>query len=310
MSDIRLRIMERGDWAEVSQLIRVSTNAWYQGAGRGPVFNCGPLEMELFCRVYEDLDPGCCVVAESIADGRLAGSCFFHPRPTHFSLGIMNVHPDFFGQHVASRLLRFITDRADAEGKPTRLVSSAMNLDSYSLYTRAGFVPRIAFQDMTIKVPREGLTHLPTVGAGKVRPARPADVPRMAELEFALVGIRREKDYRYFLENRESVWNTSVIESADGRMTGFLSSISHPASNMLGPGVARTQDAAAALILAHLDHHRDKSPVFLVPVECADLVRTLYSWGAKNTQIHFAQVRGPHTPPTGIIFPTFMPETG
>ena len=36
-------------------------------------------DVELFCRVYEDLDPGCCVLAES--DGQLLGSCFYHPRP-------------------------------------------------------------------------------------------------------------------------------------------------------------------------------------------------------------------------------------
>src|SRR5438067_174488 len=132
MSDLRLRTMLPTDWPEVAELIQVSTNYWYQRTGKPPIFTCRPEDVQLFCEVYEDLDPGCCILAESTSTGRIAGSCFFHPRPTHVSLGIMNVHPNYFGRHVASKLLKFITDRADAEGKPTRLVSSAMNLDSYS----------------------------------------------------------------------------------------------------------------------------------------------------------------------------------
>src|SRR5260221_5723156 len=69
----------------------------------------------------------------------------------------MNSDPNYYGQHDAGRLLKFITDFADREKKPVRLVSSAMNLDSFSLYTRAGFVPRMAYQDMYIPVPAEGL---------------------------------------------------------------------------------------------------------------------------------------------------------
>ena len=40
------------------------------------------------------------------------------------------------------------------------------------------------------------------------------------------------------------------------------------------------------------------------------LVQTMYGWGAVNCELHFAQSRGTWTPPTGIVMPTFMPETG
>jgi hypothetical protein len=79
---------------------------------------------------------------------------------------------------------------------------------------------------------------------------------------------------------------------------------------MLGPGVMRNETAAAALIAGQLDYHRGRTPVFLVPVECGDLVQTLYGWGIRNCELHFAQVRGAFSPSTGIIMPTFMPETG
>ena len=308
MSAISLRPMQKQDWPEVADLIHVSTNYWYQRSGKAPIFSCRSLDTQLFCRVYEDLDPGCCILAISDETGRIAGSCFYHPRPTHVSLGIMNVHPNYFGQHVAGRLLKFITDLADSERKPVRLVSSAMNLDSFSLYTRAGFVPRVAYQDMYLPVPSDGLQHR-AEGTSRVRTATIADVEAIASLEMERVHISRAKDFRYFLENREGIWHVSVIESAAGKIDGFLVSVAHPASNMLGPGLAANAQDAAALILAELDHHRGRAPVFLVPAHEAELVRQLYAWGAKNCELHFAQVRGEFRPPTGIAMPTFMPET-
>jgi hypothetical protein len=35
----------------------------------------------------------------------------------------------------------------------------------------------------------------------------------------------------------------------------------------------------------------------------------LYYWGARNCEIHFAQVRGEYWSPSGVVMPTFMPET-
>ena len=221
----------------------------------------------------------------------------------------MNSHPDSFGRGVAARLLRYITHYADREGKPVRLVSSAMNLDSFSLYNRNGFVPRVVFQDMYVQVPADGLKQTTSLDS-RVREATLADVPTMVALEEELVGIRREKDYRYFIENRRGVWHTSVIENDRGGIDGFLVSIFHPGSNMLGPGVMRTEEQATALILRELNQHRGRSPVFLVPVESSGLVKTLYSWCARNCEIHFAQCRGEFRRPMGVLMPTFMPETG
>lgn len=299
----------QSDFARIAELIHVSTNAWYQQNRNATIFTAGPESCRLFCDVYDDLDPGCCVVAEEEASGRLMGSCFYHPRDRHVSLGIMNVHPDFFGRGVATALLRFITDYADQQRKPVRLVSSAMNLDSFSLYTRAGFVPRACFQDLIVAVPSEGMART-IPGGNRVRPAGPDDVPAMIAVEESISGIRREKDYRYFIENRLGIWHTSVIQDDAGRISGFLCSVAHPASTMLGPGAMAGDEDAAALILAELNVRAGLSPVFLVPADRPRLVRTMYDWGARNCEIHFAQVRGAFRPLDGIVMPTFMPETG
>jgi GNAT superfamily N-acetyltransferase len=307
-SHMRLRAMHPADWSEVADLICVSTNYWYQASGKPPIFRGGPAATRLFCEVYEALDPGCCVIAEDSSTGRIAGSCFYHPRPTHVSLGIMNVHPNYFSLGVAHRLLRFITDFADDKKLPVRLVSSAMNLDSFSLYTRAGFVPRAAFQDMYL--PPGNKLPATVAGTERVREARLEDVPAMAALEADVAHIQRDRDFRFFIENAQNIWHTLVIENGDGQIAGFLASVNHPGSNMLGPGVMRTPADAAALIWSQLKHHRRRHPVFLVPVDEAPLVRQLYDWGARNCELHFCQVRGPWSPFGGIVMPTFMSETG
>ncbi|NIP93948.1 MAG: GNAT family N-acetyltransferase, partial [Akkermansiaceae bacterium] len=209
------------------------------------------------------------------------------------------------GRGVARELLAEIIRRAD--GKPVRLVSSAMNLDSYSLYTRAGFVPREMYQDMFL--PADRPRPAPPERAASVREAAPGDVPAMVALEEEVSGIRRAKDFRFFVENELKVWRTFVLDGPEG-IEGFLVSIDHPGSCMLGPGVMRSEEAALALIHVQLGAMPERQPVFLVPARAAKLVAGLYRWGARNCEFHLAQVLGEAKEFAGISMPTFMPETG
>jgi hypothetical protein len=193
-----------------------------------------------------------------------------------------------------------------------RLVSSAMNLDSFSLYTRGGFVPRQIFQDMTLAIPEEGLAERAIPGIHRVRDAHLDDLQNIVQLEQELCFIERKKDHRFFLENAMNIWNVCVIESEDTKqIDGVLVSVKHPGSTMLGPGFMRSEEDALALIRYQLDqHHRGGQPVWLVPSSCHSLVSELYGWGAKNCELHFGQIRGQWQEPVGVIMPTFMPETG
>jgi GNAT superfamily N-acetyltransferase len=298
---MHIRDLRESEWETVASLIFSSTNAWYQ---RNLNRSCWPGDDPLVCRVfpevYEALDPGCCLVAE--VDGTVAGSCFYHPRETHVSLGIMNASAEHAGQGVARGLLEEVLRRAGE--KPVRLVSSAMNLDSYSLYTRAGFSPFHLFQDMFFPPGRP----LPPPGDG-VRPAREGDIDAMVALEEEISGIRRGKDYRHFITNEAGIWSVSVVEGSDG-LDGFLCSVNHPGSRMLGPGVMRSATAAVGLLGAELARFGKEVPVFLVPARERKLVAALYGMGARNCELHVAQCRGVAQEPAGIVMPTFMPETG
>jgi len=304
----KLRPMKAADFDAVAELIFLSTNAWYRERLGHPVFQCRPEDCRIFCEVYDDLDPDCGLVIENSATGMVAGSCFFHPRETHVSLGIMNVHPNYFGHGIAGRLLARIIDEAEMRDLPLRLVSSALNLDSYSLYNRNGFSPFCLYQDMILKVPEEGFGEA-SEGSVSVREASPADLVAMGRLEFEISGISRERDYCYFIENSTGIWKTLIAEGEDGIPEGFLVSVDHAATKMIGPGVMQTEAAAEALLRAQLERFRGKTVVFLLPAGEKRIIAAAYGFGAKNCELHLGQVRGSLQPVAGIVMPTFLPES-
>ncbi len=305
-----LRNMVPDDRESVARLIFRSTNRYYESIGRQPIFKGEETSPAVMFDVYEQIDPGRGLVAVDDASGEIVGSCFVHPRERHVSLGIMNVAPEHFGQGIARRIIERILDEAKEAKKPVRLVSSCLNLDSYSLYTRSGFVPYATYQDMYLEVPKEGVP-ADLNDFAPVRQATLDDVDAMADLEMEISGIYRRGDYRYFIENPDGLWRVCVLESSEpDKLDGFLVSCGSTTSNMLGPGVAKSESQAASLLLSQLNEYRGRMPVFLVPVHCGALVRQLYRWGARNCEMHLGQSFGPAQSPRGVTMPTFLPETG
>jgi GNAT superfamily N-acetyltransferase len=309
MSDLSLRTATPADFDAVAELIHVGTNYWYETHGMGKIFSGSVSAARIFTDVYEELDPGCCLLAVDSNTGRIAGSCFYRVRPTHVSLGIMNAHPAYFGRGAARKLLAEIIAIAEQQNKPVRLVSSALNLDSFSLYNRAGFVPRQLFQDMILPVPESGLSAPAPDGIAQVRVATPDDVKRIVALEEQIQGIKRPGDWTYFIENSSGIWHTVVYEAPGGKINGALSSVGHPGSNLIGPGVATDASVMTPLLWAQLNFHRGTTPVFLLPATETQLVQTAYTWGAKNCELHVSQCHGEWFEPTGVMMPTFMPES-
>lgn len=304
---------------EVAHLIYDSTNAWYQKNRGMSVFSGEKDDALLFCRTYEALDGAeNLLVAYDSEKGRIAGSCFVHPRPTHVSLGIMNVHPDYFGQGIAPMLLRKIADFARERGQTLYLVSSAMNLDSFSLYSRLGFTPYAVCQDMMFQSfdwerALGALSDSARALLPKVREAEEKDLPGIAALEREVTGLDHGRDFAYFIQNPDGIWKTWVLEGTDGKIEAVLASVCDPASCMLGPGFMRTDEQMAALICSayrYLTYSLPKpaAPIFLVPCKCTEGLRMLYAAGARNTEIHLMQALGEYETPRGIVMPTFMPE--
>lgn len=297
------------DREPIAQLLHSALVHWYESRlGQGKRFGDRHDPFTLFPDVYEALDPGECVTART-ASGEIVGVCFSHERETHVAVGIVATSPDVCGRGIAKSMMLLVLEKARRLGKPAQLVSSLLNLDSFSLYTRLGFVPGAIFQDMLITVPETGLPVDAPTGIASVRDAISADVPRIADFELAQQGIRREKDFAFFIRNEVGAWRVLISESADGSVNGFLGMSTHPTCTMIGPGVAAEEETALRLLWKALDGLRGKTLVFLVPCAASELVRSAYAWGARNVELHVAQSTAPVSGAKGIVFPTFLPET-
>ncbi len=306
---IDFTLLTAADREPIARLLHRALVHWYESRlGQGARFGDSHVPFTLFPDVYEALDPGECVTARTDS-GEIVGVCFSHERETHVSVGIVATAPDAGGRGIAKKMMSLVLERAKRLGKPVRLVSSLLNLDSFSLYSRLGFVPGAIFQDLLITVPDTGLTATAPAGIERVREAVLADAPRIADFEQTQQGIRREKDFAFFVRNEVGAWRLLVSEAADSSVDGFLGMSTHPFCTIIGPGVAADEETAIALLWKALDGLRGKTLVFLAPCAASTLVRNAYSWGARNVELHIAQSTAPVAGAKGIVFPTFMPET-
>lgn len=309
---IVLRPLQDSDVAEHADLLYSSFNTWYWKHGWGKdYFGCTSQETSIFYNIYNDLTPGHSIAAFDKTTNRMMGSCFYHPREHHVSLGIMSVHPNYSSEGVGHGLVKHILDYTkENDYKSCRLVSSAINMDSFSLYNKAGFIPRMVYQDMVINVPEAGLQDTSTKGMQCVRRASLDDVDKMGDLEMQVSGIRREMDYRYAISNPRGILHAIVYENDQKGIYGFMISVKHPVLNMLGPCVARDEDIAIALINKEIERFNGTWVLFSIPMEKTKMVMQMYQWNAINVETHLKEVWGEFYGFKGVSMPSFLPETG
>jgi len=304
---ITLGRLQPSQYDEAATLIHASTNAWYlKNTGR-VAFACEPAGCRLFPDTYDALDAGQCITATDDSTGQLIGTCYLHPRETHIGVGIVNTAPDVAAAGVASLMLREACAIADASGLPLRLVSSASNLDSYSLYHRQGFVARQIFQDMLLQVPEDTSMLTSEIDTASVRPATISDVPAIAALEREQTGSYRPADWTHFLETDH--FAVFVDVAPDGAICGALNVTNHAANCTLGPAHARDEASICSLLAAALPVVAGRTALVLVSPAATTVTSLLYAWKARNADIHLLQVRGAYTAPTGVQLMTFLPES-
>lgn len=311
--DLLLETITPADPSEIAALLQRALFDWYESRlGQGHRFGTNPARFRIFPEIYAKLDPGATITARDTATGALLGVCFTHPRETHHGIGIVATAPDAAGHGVARTMMAEAINRAKNDGdKPLRLVSSLWNLDSFSLYTRLGFVPANIYQDIVFNVPAAGLQAPPPADAGRVRPATHADLDAIDTFERTVLGVTRRHDYAFFLNDTPENWAVRVCETNDGTLNGVLAACLHPDAAMTGPGAATDSTAAIALLWHTLHEFAGRGCLILAPAADPSLVATLYRWGGRNVEIHAAQHYGaqPHAA-GGLAFPSFLPESG
>lgn len=309
-NDLRFDILKPEDHDAAARLIHSALFNWYEShLGMGAKYGNCHEPFRYIPAVYEALDPGEAIAARDANTDELLGVCFVHPRETHVAVGIVATSPTAGGRGIARCMMERAAERARAANLPFRLVSSLMNLDSFSVYTRIGFVPHTIYQDLRMQVPEQGMTIPPPQGVERVRSARPDEAGSIADLEMELQGIRREKDFAFFLRNEVGQWKVWVSEDEQGKLNGVMVANHSTPGGMIGPGFATDETIAAALLWTALDAKRGLGPIFLVPSSANGLVRQLYSWGARNIELHAAQIIGELPQTRGLSFPAFLPES-
>lgn len=291
----------------VAALLHRSLVHWYErNLRQGERFGTSHLPFLHFPALYRNLDPEHCLGAWS--KNQLVGVAFIHPRETHISAGIIATDPEHAGSGIAKRLLAKACELADSLALPLRLVSSLLNLDSFSLYSRHGFQPVAIYQDIQIHIPDEGLSDLPAT-VGSIRKGTPPDAEEIARAELQMCGISRLRDHQAFLSQTTLPWEVLVFQNSQGTIDGALTFTRHPDWSMVGPAFASDETVLDALLSRALDQLRGKTVVLLIPATARTLLQRLYTLGGRNIELHALQVRGKPMPSKGISLPTFLPET-
>ena len=292
---------------QVARLLHRSLATWYEtNLNQGSRFGSSHLPFIHFPKLYRHLDPTHSFGAW--LDQQLAGVAFIHPRETHISAGIIATDPAFSRRGIAKMLLGRACALADELNLPLRLVSSLLNLDSFSLYSRCGFRPVTIYQDVHLSVPTQGLA-CPDVPSIRISTAGVEHAPEIAEAEQELCGISRPRDHHALLAQTALPWEVLVARNSSNSLLGAITFTRHPDWSMPGPGFAQDEAVLSALLYQALNQLRGRDIVALIPSDARNLLASLYAAGGRNIELHALQVRGDWKPPAGLSLPSFLPET-
>jgi GNAT superfamily N-acetyltransferase len=226
------------------------------------------------------------VVAER--DGTVVGSNFLDERSPIAGVGPLTVDPAAQASGIGRLLMQDVLDRASARGVAgVRLLQSAYNTGSISLYARVGFQVRDVVACM------QG----PPIGAAipgyDVRPASEADAAACDAVCFHVHGHDRGGELRDAITQ-----GSAVVVEHDGRITGYATDTA-----FFGHAVGETTDDLKAVIGAA---RAFGGPGILVPVRNA----ALFAWCLENRlRVVFLMTLmsvGLYNEPAGAYLPSIL----
>jgi ribosomal protein S18 acetylase RimI-like enzyme len=226
------------------------------------------------------------VVAER--DGALVGSNFLDERSSIAGVGPITVDPTVQELGIGRLLMRDVLDRAaERRFAGVRLLQSAYNTRSLSLYARLGFQVRDVVACM------QG----PPIGAAipgyQVRPATEADLAAGNAVCFRVHGHDRGGELRDAIAQ-----GSAVVVEHDGRITGYATSTA-----FFGHAVGETTEDLKAVIGAA---QAFEGPGILVPLRDS----TLFAWCLQNRlRVVFLMTLmsvGLYTEPAGAYLPSVL----
>ncbi|TMB00750.1 MAG: GNAT family N-acetyltransferase [Deltaproteobacteria bacterium] len=250
-----------------------------------------PADSRRYIRHLLEFDPLGGVVAEE--DDRIVGVGWVHPRGAVATLGPIAVDPGAQGRGIGRRLLERAVELAGKGLPQVRLVQESFNAVSLGLYLRAGF--RIVAPILELELGAGTALVPPRAPAGAaVRPAAPADAPRLVARDARAFGAPRLQSIDLYLRR-----GRVLVAEDRGALAGYAMGIGFEGVAHLGSAAA--DDAEVLLCLAGTvaselaaQGHRVRT---MVPAADRRLVEGLMGFGFRVFRACHYMVRGGGTAP-------------
>lgn len=248
---------------------------------------------------YLNLDPGWGVVA--LVDGRVVGSCFAHPRGGTAAIGPMSVDPEYQGQKIGRQILESLLEMLD--GVPSiRLLRHAFNVQSFSLYFQAGFVPCESAAKLTLKggldPHSQGLAP-----EGPVWRLQKEDLPALVSFDRQRTGLERGKDFDFLLRQG------GLLALGRPHIKAYLAFMESSGGLSLGPGHADRPEDLIVLVQEAVRNSGQESVTFNPAVGDGKLLRAALGLGFRINYFYTFMSTDARPAPPGYYSFTTMPES-
>ncbi|OGO53211.1 MAG: hypothetical protein A2148_01710 [Chloroflexi bacterium RBG_16_68_14] len=226
-----------------------------------------------------------------VEEGRAIACNFGDERDEVVGVGPVAVAVDQQGRGLGRRVMEALLEHTDEAGfASVRLVQSAYNMQSFSLYHNLGFDVKDMLASLHGRVPAE---EAPT---NPVRQYTPADLEACDALHRDVLGIGRRHDIE-FIAN----FATPVVVERDGRLAGYLTRFPGEEA-IVTHGVAWDERALRDLIIGTARAAGDLR--LLLPAGQPETLRWAMACGFRLVELDSYLVRGEYQEPMGAWVPS------
>jgi GNAT superfamily N-acetyltransferase len=256
-----------------------------------------PSVSTLMSRYYLSQDPEGCLVAEQ--DGNFCGSVFSRLRGDRVSIGPVSVDPACQAVGVGRRMMQALFDLYP-DAASFRLTQSAFNKESFSLYSKTGFVA--AEQLLHLERPPAPVT--PEGDEPRVRVVTAENAPLVVDLDRRLTGAEREREMATLFG-----MGRVYAYGGDSDIQGYVATMPTPGPTFIGPAVAPSEAHLGALIRAALRDIGPRTTGLHLPARFAPTIDECFRLGFRLFSLETFMVRGEWRPPDTFYLHAMFPET-
>jgi hypothetical protein len=247
-------------------------------------------------RYYLSQDPKGCIVAEQ--DGTICGSVFSRRRGDRVSIGPVTVDPSSQAIGVGRRMMQAIFD-LHPDAASFRLSQAAFNKESFSLYSKTGFVAA----EQLLRLDRPSAPETPEEDEPHVRVVTAESGSVVVDLDRRLTGVERERELPTLFG-----MGRVYFHGGDTDTQGYLVAIPTPGPTLLGPAVAHSEAQLAALLRAALRDIGPRASALHLPARFAPIIDECFRLGFRLFCLETFMVRGEWRPPPAFYLHAMFPE--